>query len=234
MWESAMSRTTPVLALVALTLLGTSACDKKDSAPASTAATTPKPQDESAWRVYEQKSVGFAVALPPTWEAIPLDPKTLDQNLAEAIRRTPELRNAEEQIRKLVAGGVVFFALDKSSLPTGSTTNLNVAKAPHEGPASLDEAVKDMLKVYGDMPGLAGHVMHRSIQLHSGQDAECISYKQTTISAQGRPDSTAFNQYVVLRGRQVFLLNFATKAQKEAENKPSFDNIAQSFRFLDK
>jgi hypothetical protein len=222
------------MVLLGLALLCTSACSKDDSGPTSAATTKPNPRDESAWRVFEQHAVGFTVALPQTWEAIPLDPKTLDQNLAEAMRRTPELKHAEEQIRKSVAGGVVFFALDKSSLPTGHTTNLNIAKAPHEGPASLDEAVKDMLKVYGDMPGVAGQLTHRRIQLRSGQDAECISYKQTSVSAQGKPDSTAFNQYVVLRGRQVFLLNFATKAEKEVQNKPSFDKIAESFRFLDK
>jgi hypothetical protein len=230
-----MRRTTPVLALAALLLLGTTACNKKDKAEASSATgPTPNSQDESTWRVYEQKKAGFAVALPPGWEAVPLDSKDLEQNLAEAFRRTPELKNAEAQLRAGAAGGGNFFAIDKFSIPTGYATNLLIARAPHEGPASLDQLVKELVQGYRKMAGASGPVTRRPIKLRSGQEAECISYLQTIKMVRGLPDRAAVNQYVVLRGKQIFFLNFATKAEQEAENKPYFDKIARSFRFLDK
>src|SRR5262249_47699674 len=69
-------------ALVAMALL----VGCRQESPLGEVRPVPKKTDEQGWPLYEQPADGFALAVPPSWTALQVNPQTLDRILEQAIQ----------------------------------------------------------------------------------------------------------------------------------------------------
>src|SRR5436305_5517914 len=93
--ETIMNPFKYIPALVVLLLL-LSGCRKAKEEPLADVRPVPATVDEGGWPLYEQPGDGFALALPPGWTALKLDPRTLDRTLEQGLRVNPDLKNMEQ------------------------------------------------------------------------------------------------------------------------------------------
>ena len=59
----------------------------------------------------EQGADGFALAVPPTWTALQVNPQTLDRMLEQTIRSNPDMKAMEQIIRQQAAAGMKFLGM---------------------------------------------------------------------------------------------------------------------------
>jgi hypothetical protein len=212
----------PVL-VVALLLI--SGCRQEE--PLAKVRPVPKATDEGGWPLYEQPADGFALALPPGWTALNLDPKTLDRVLEQGVRINPDLKAMEQSIRQQAAAGMKFLGTEKASGGPGVT----VMRSPLPGQASLDAVAADMVKQYEAMPSVERPVKRQRVRLKAGP-AERVDFVIPVNPPGGGVTRLAMTSYALVRGQELYIVTVTAGAQEVAKYRPTFERIAQSFRFL--
>lgn len=212
------------LFVVATVLLLGPGC-RKDEKPLGEARPVPKAED--GWPLYEQPADGFAIALPPGWTALNLDPKTLDRVLEQGFRVNPGLKGMEAAIRQQVASGMKFLGLEKAA----GGPNVSVLKSPLAGDASLEAAAASVAMEFEAMPGVERPVRRQRVRLRPG-DAERLDLVAATSPPGGGRLRLAMTSYVLVRGRVLYVVTGTAGAHEAANYRPTFERVAQSFRFL--
>jgi hypothetical protein len=215
--------------LVALALLLGPGCGRQPEEPLGETRPVPKKADPAGWPVYEQPADGFALALPPGWVALDLNPKTLDRMLEKGLAVNPDLKAMEKGIRMQVAAGVKFLGLEKA----GGGPNVSVAKFPLRTEASLDAAAVDFVKQYDVIPTVERPVRHERVRLKAGE-AERVDLVMPVRPPGEAAKRLAMTSYLLVRGRDTYVLTATAGVDEAAAYAPTFERVAQSFRFLGK
>ncbi len=213
--------------LVALVLLLGPGCRERPEGPQ--ARPVPRRVDEGGWPLYEQPADGFALALPPGWTALALDPKTIDQTMEQGIRANPSLKAMEQGIRQQAAAGLKFLGAERA----GSGPNVNVFKLPLVREATLDAAGADWAKQFEAMPSVERPITRRQVRLRAGE-AERFDYVIPATLPNGKRERLALTSYLQVRGRELYAVTTTVKVDEVVRYAPTFDRIVGSFRFLGK
>jgi hypothetical protein len=186
---------------------------------------------DSGWVRYEATVDGFAVALPPWWEIVQLDP--------DDVPRSPEPLQAEEpvladrinrQVGLLTAAGIVkLFGFDRSTpeADVGLTT-ISVVRRDAGIVLSLDFFASLVMQLVLALPELDGTVERARVDLN-GTIAEELRY---TLNLPDLDDGTArlaVVQYLVTRGAVLYAVTLSAAVDTVGELEQIFAQIARSF-----
>jgi hypothetical protein len=220
-----------VLAAALVLLLGT-ACGKRGAAtgtPAVQILPVAEAKDEGGWPLYEVPAEGFALALPPDWRRIDMDPKTFEASFNGVLAQNPQLGAMLGNLRQQMASGVKFFGLDEATFGTGFATNVNVVRVPLPPGGNLDAAVADTVKQLEGLPNVVKPVTRERLPAAGGR--ERLRFKMTMNVPTGRSATLAVTQYLAVRDKDGYAVTLTTVADQEAKYAATFEKVGQSFRF---
>lgn len=204
-------------------------CGKQKEQPLGEARPVPAKSDEGGWPLYEQPADGFAIALPPGWTTLNLDPKTLDRTLERNIGINPDFKAMEQGIRQQAAAGIKFLGTEKA----GGGPNVTIMKVPVPGEANLDAAAADWVKQFDALPSVEKPVARRRVRLLAGE-AERMDIVLPVNPPGGVAIRLAMNAYLLVRGGDLYVVNITAGVDEAARYKSTFERVVQSFRFLGK
>src|SRR5437763_16870392 len=84
-------------------------CKRRVTAPPATIMPVATTRDDGGWPLYEKPAEGFAVALPPDWRQIDMDPKTFEGKLKEVAQQNPQIQGMAANLRQQIAAVDKFF-----------------------------------------------------------------------------------------------------------------------------
>jgi predicted secreted protein len=190
---------------------------------------------ENGWTYYQALAEGFAIALPPEWLQIGLSPADLE-SVAIVVDENPELREmlTSETLRNLVAGGLVFYALDASpeSLDGGIPATVNVLKVDLGLEVPLDFYISVNLAQVEQIADPDVPIIHERVSL-TNLEAEEIKYAAEYVSAAGDPVPVMLTQYLALEGDTAYIITLATPTELADGYSPVFEYIGRSFQLLE-
>ena len=205
--------------LLALALLA--ACGA--STPAVTSAPLP-----AGWATVRQ--AGISLALPPGWEVVGAEEGDFGATLDDFVRENPRLAAVAAQARESLASGqIVLFAVDLApeDLLETFTTNLSVGRQAMEQRASLDDVAQanEQALIEAGMQDV-----RRGQARITGEDVARLSSTIQIRDVAGEPLDLAYEQAVLLRDRQQYVLTFTTTATERERLLPVFEQIIATVR----
>ena len=200
-------------------------------APAPTVATAL----DSGWVRYEATRDGFAVALPPSWEVVQLDPDDVSRSLGPLRAEEPVLADRiERQVKLLSAVGIVkLYGFDRGT-PEADTglTSISIIGQDAGIELSLDFYASLAMQLVLALPELDGIVERTRVDLN-GTIAEELSF---TLNLADLDDGIArlrVIQYLVTRGPKLYAVTLSTKVDTAEELEQTFSQIARSFHLTE-
>ena len=198
-------------------------------------APNPIPTLEAGWKLYTVPSDSFAIALPPGWKQFAPNPADVIAGMDAFKKKNPEFADALDTQDSSVAPYIRFIGVD--SAPEGMvgnfSTNVNVLHRTQPIGAPLDVYVPITLKALQDLPYVGRPILQRRFQTLAGQ-AEEFRYHNTLKLLNDANVTTANWQYVLVRGREFYVISGSTPLKQEDHYAPIFEKIAASFRWTGK
>ncbi len=207
------------------------ALQRARSSPAalSADAALPTPTLEPGWKIYRVPSDGFALALPASWRQLALNQNDLAAVANALGDKNPEFGTAPGSS---VAPAVKFVAVD--SAPEGTlgsfSTNVNIFHHTQLIEAPLEVYVPIGLKALQDLPNGSKPVLHRRVQTLAGA-AEEFQYHNTLTLPNDQNVTTANREYLIVRGKEFFVITCTAPLNQEDRYAPIFEKIAAGFRW---
>ncbi|MGB8644249.1 MAG: hypothetical protein WCF84_03375 [Anaerolineae bacterium] len=188
----------------------------------------------SGWTQYQVQSAGFAIALPPGWQRIDLSAQSLDVALGGISLPNTNIQAmlSNQNLRKLFASGVRFYALDTSptSLSTLPPTSANVLKL-NVGSFSLDTVVQLTLTQLKSMADPSVPLTHRSVTLANIQ-AERLEYASKVTMFNGETQLVHVIQYVMMDGPNEYVVTLGGDSAYTKNAGPLWTQIGETFSLL--
>jgi hypothetical protein len=159
-----------------------------------------------------------------------MDPQTMASAFKAMVDQNPTMAQAYslEQIQTLTQQGIKVMAFDFGAPSVGIITNMNVIHQQLPSEMSAD--------VFSQLAASQVEVQFKiappkvEATKVGDLDSRLISYEfplqSTTASI-----NAAFFQYVALRGKDVYVITFTTRARDVPSYRPIFDQIAANFSF---
>ena len=230
------------IASLALTLLLLVACGAPLSTPTAippTATPTPVPPTPTPtavstkdWPLYERPAEGFAINLPPSWQPVDLDPQTLEATFRALGEKNPQaMAMFGEQAQNLIASGFKFFGFEMApeAAALGFATNVNVLKQPLPVAVSLEVYTQLNVGQLENTPTVVKPVSHQRVKL-DGVEAEELRYRISLNSPTGGVATLAVTQYLVVSGKDAYVVTLTTTADLAEKYAPTFERMGQRFR----
>ncbi len=217
-----MLRSSIIRAILLLTL-GYALIACGSTPPAVTSVSIPE-----GWETFNKS--GLAFALPPGWQVLAADDTNFEGAMDDLVRQNPRLQPVAEQARKAVAGGqvkVLAFDLSPEGVLPTFTNNLSIGIQPMGRSASLDavaSANEEQLRSSGFSD------VQRSSFTSAGREFAQLSSTLSITDATGESLPLAFEQWVMVKGQQQYVLTFATIAEQRQDLRPIFERIVGTFR----
>ncbi len=187
-------------------------------------------QLEAGWTRYEKAEDGFAIALPPGWQQMDLDPETVKESMQTMMKDNPQMAEAlSEQAQSMAASGVKFWGFDMADLSDDSPglTNVNVLVSDVPKEVTLDQYEQVNAQ---QLEQMATDVKHERVNLPAGEAIKFTS-KLTTNTETGSIEQ-ALTQYALLKDGTSYVITFTTETSELAGNTETFQKIAESFELL--
>ncbi|MGB8645539.1 MAG: hypothetical protein WCF84_09895 [Anaerolineae bacterium] len=199
--------------------------------------TTPSPSAvilviPSGWNELTVPEENFAIAIPPRWQRLPVNPQELDASLKVIRQSNPELANAlGARGQELMASGVKLWAFDFDpiSLQSKFATNLTVTRQTVVDQVSLDTYVNINVSQIEQLTSKQGTVDHERLTL-GDLPAERVRYNISFQASDGSTGTSAITQYLMIYQDNAFVLTYATLLDQQDKYKSIFDQSAASFR----
>lgn len=188
----------------------------------------------NGWTEYAMPENGFALSVPTTWQRLPVSSRELDAALATIRQSNPELAQAlGENAQALISGGVKFWAFDlnPATQQAGFATNITMTRQSFPNPVSFDTFVSINLNQLNALSSRNSNLVTDRITL-AGQPAERVRYLVTVNRATDSPLTAAITQYLILNGRDAYVLTYATRTDLRAGYDNIFEQSASSLRFI--
>jgi hypothetical protein len=182
------------------------------------------------WQRYANSADGYSLALPPGWQAVPLDQASLERyaqqsGSAEALMAQRLAVRAQE---RRATGAGIWAALAPDPAPEG-VTSLNIVRQPLGQEMAVDSfarASMDSLKHSGNAP-LA--LRQTKIKLPSGQALRVeMTYR---LDPEQKGSALHVTQFYLVKGTNGYVVTAVTRASQAAANAPVFDGVMQSMRW---
>ncbi len=189
----------------------------------------------SGWKEQVVESEHFALALPPRWQRLPVDPTELEGALKSIRDSNPELAAVlGERGKQLVQSGVKFWAFDLTpeALKSKFATNLTITHQTLPNEVSFDAYVLVNVNQINQLSTREGPVIHQRVAL-ANLPAEKIAYSLLYRGSDGGTTISSITQYLALSRTDSFVLTFATSSEQVEQYSSTFDQIAATFRILE-
>jgi hypothetical protein len=195
----------------------------------------PTPTLEAGWKLYAASTDTFAISLPASWKQIPLNETTVAAALNAVGQKNPEFANALGAQNSSAAPLVKFMAVDTSldGMVGTFSTNLNVLHRTQPIDAPLEVYIPITLKALQDLPYVGRPILHARIQTLAGE-AEEFRYANTLKLLTNENVRTANRQYLIVHGRELYIISCSAPLGQESKYAPIFAKIAASFRWTAK
>lgn len=186
---------------------------------------------DSGWVRYQANADGFAVALPPTWQIVQLDPDDVPGSLEPIRAAEPVLADRiGRQVELLTAAGIVrLYGFDRGALEGDvGLTSISVISQDAGIDLSLDFYASLGMQLVLALPELDGMVERTRVDL-DGTIAEELRY---TLNVPDLGDGRArlrVTQYLATRGPQLYALTLSTTVDTAGELEQTFEQISRSF-----
>lgn len=200
---------------------------------------TPRPTDlvvvvPNGWANYLVEGESFSIAVPSSWQRLPVNPQELDASL-EAIRKSnPELATSlGAGAQQLMRSGVKFWAYDPdpASLNSKFATNLTVTRQSMPNEVSFDAYVLVNVNQIEQLSSRQGPVNHERTTLDNLL-AEKIRYNLTSQSPDGASITSAITLFLLLDHANAYVLTYATRLEQIDHYASTFDQSASTFRLV--
>jgi hypothetical protein len=188
----------------------------------------------NGWTDYTVEDQNFSIAVPATWQPLPVNAQELDAAL-EAIRQSnSELATSlGASAQQLIRSGVKFWAYDPdpNSLSGKFATNLTVTRQALPTEVSFDAYVLVNVNQIEQLSSRQGAVSHQRVDL-SGAPAEKVRYNLVSQAPDGTSITSAITLYLLLNRDNAYVLSYATRLEQLSHYSATFDQSAATFRFL--
>jgi hypothetical protein len=188
----------------------------------------------SGWTLYTNEREGFAVALPPHWAQIDLDPDFLEAGLKLWQDQNPDLpKGIGDQARRAAASGIKFIGFDVSSAGRKASfqVNVNVMRADLPRGTSLDSVVSQLMQQLDRMTTIVKPVQHQRVQLKAGEAEKLQETQKVTLSSGKEPSLDGIHYYLV-QGNSLYVLSLLAPSEYSKNYAKAFEQIADSFQFV--
>ncbi|MBI5034900.1 MAG: hypothetical protein HZB51_30615 [Chloroflexi bacterium] len=189
---------------------------------------------ENNWKLYPVASDGYAMALPNSWVYQELNAATIDQAIAELKKKNSQLADImQKQGKQLLASGIKFYAIDGTpgSAIGGSVTNCNIIHQVQPQVFTLDYVLTANLQELENTAAVSKPITHKRVQLGAGE-AEEVRYVITMAGANNQAVKFSTIQYLLVRGKDNYIVTFGTPPTLESKNVSAFQKIVQTFRYV--
>ena len=186
------------------------------------------------WTEHKEGREGFAVALPASWQKVDADSEMLAGALEALRRQSPELASLLANAGgSLASSELRFLAFDlgAESLADGFPANLSVLRRPVGAHMSLEEFGTSNVRELGRVAQVCGPVQRETVRLPAGE-ALRLRYQLSVDSREGSRFDRCLTQFLLVRGRQGYILTFSTVPAGQEKYEPIFEQIGRSFRWL--
>jgi hypothetical protein len=188
----------------------------------------------SDWTLYTNERDGFAVALPPQWAQINLDPDMLEAGLKTWQDQNPDLpKDFGDQARRAAASGMKFMGFDMSSAGRRASfqVNVNVMRMDLPRAWSLDYAVSQIMQQLDNVATIAKPLQHQRVQLKAGE-AEKLQLTQQLTLLSGQDLKVEGTQYYFVQGNSLYVLSLVAPTKYSQNYTELFQQITDSFQFV--
>jgi hypothetical protein len=157
-----------------------------------------------------------------------MDPQTMNSAFKTMIEQNPAFGQAYslEQMQALAQQGLKVVAFDFATPSRGLITNLNVLRQTL--PSEISAEVFAQLAASQVEVQLKTRTPKVERATVGNLDARLITYDLALQSANGMVNAS-FSQYVLLRGKEAYIITFTTRSEDASGYRPTFDQIAANF-----
>lgn len=139
----------------------------------------------------------------------------------------------ENQASSLLGAGVTFFGFDAApEVATAGLNSVNVLKQSLGFQMSLDFFLQISVGTLENLADVVKPISQRRVNLTAGEAGE-LAYRMNLSLPTGQPVKLAITQYVVIEGRDVYIISLGTTAGQAEKYAPVFEKVAQSFRLIE-
>lgn len=198
----------------------------------SAASLAPTPPPEPGWNLFAVPADSFAITLPSSWKQLPLDALTVSVDLDAVGKQNPEFANVLGGQGSSVASLLKFIGVETAL--DGSvgdfSANINVLHRTQPLPLPLEIYIPISLKALQDLPYGGRPILHRRVQTLAGA-AEEFSYSNALRLINGQTVKTVNREYLLLHGREFFVISCSAPLDQESKYAPICEKIAAGFRW---
>jgi hypothetical protein len=217
-----------ILMLLTLSIL---ACNLSATKSTSTPSTG---KLEDGWVLYKNEASGFAIALPPTWDKIDIDPQTINAAIDDLGDTNPELASfLKGQASSLIASGAKFFGFDgaQDTSKTGFATNVNILVQSMGMEVTLDYYMQVNVAQLDSTSYVVKPISEQRVEVAAGEAGE-LRYKLSLTGQAGQPLTVSTLQYIVVDGKKAYVITFTTTSDQEEDYASVFEKIVKSFQLF--
>lgn len=188
----------------------------------------------NGWNEYAVPEAAFALSVPTAWQRLPIRADELDAALAEVHQSNPELAAAlGANAPNLFRNGVKFWAFDltPANQRADFATNVTVTRQALPSSVSFDSFVAVNLNQLNSLTTRNSEIVNERTTI-GGQPAERLRYLLTLDNGDSTPIPAAITQYLVLNGRNAYVLTYAARTDLLDTYRSIFDQSAASMRFI--
>ena len=189
---------------------------------------------EDGWILYTITEAGFSIALPPEWFSFELT-GGMAEDLTEFLTEEEgsEMWGYYEDILPtLIEQGIKFYGIEFSAegLDSGFPSSINIMQQDLPAGFTLEQLAEMSATMMESMFELPTPVEHDSVELSAGT-AERLSYGMEALSVSGESIDAKLYQYMIESEGVITIITVGSTADRFEELTPTFDQIANSFRF---
>jgi len=241
-------RLAPIILVLSLTLLANcqakptptpSPTPQPTSAPRATAVVPPTataaPAPTEGWTTYEVPDEQFAIALPPTWGNVDMNPAHFQESLNAVRQKYPDVADlVQGQAIALINAGVAFFGFDPTSeaLKAGGATDASVQRQRMGTGATLEQIRELVQAQLENNESIQKPIAIQTTNLAAGGQALEVSFRANVTDQNGNPLELQIFQYLALNKTDLYIVTLSSNADLVARYAPIFRSIGTSLAFI--
>jgi len=212
--------------------------------PTNTPTLTPLPTgavpSEAAiagWTRYDFLADGFSISLPNNWLPFNTDEETIQMLMDTAGGNNETLETfLNTQGAAIAIEGMKFIGIDSSpeSLTGDFPTTMNILGVELPIAFDIESLVNISVAQLGQIFDLLEPIESELVSIGKDKiEAGVLRYKITQVNVLGKEVQVYIHQYIFLDENFQYVLTFNASVATIETNQPIFEEIAQTFEFLD-
>lgn len=200
-------------------------------APTATAA----PVSTEGWTRYEVPDEQFAIALPPTWGNVDMDPARFQASLNAVQQKYPDVADlVQGEAIAFINAGVAFFGFDPTSeaLKAGGATDASVQRQRMGAGATLEQIRGLVLAQLESNESIQKPIAVQTTNLSAGGQALEVSFRANVTDRNGNPLELQVFQYLALNKANLYIVTLTSNADLAERYASVFRGIGTSLAFI--